>query len=159
MLVDVRTYPRSRTNPQFNIDTLPQTLADAHIAYEHWELLGGRRRGLGAESPNMGWKHPAFRGYADYMMEDVFWIALDALLVRARDAVTAIMCSETLWWRCHRRMIADAAVARGAHVVHIMKPGVTAEHVLSPPARIVGDRVSYTSLTLFDDDDAGRRIG
>jgi uncharacterized protein (DUF488 family) len=77
------------------------------------------------------------------MMEEAFWSALDSLLGEARLAATVLMCSETLWWRCHRRLIADAAMARGVPVLHIVKPGIVAEHVLSPPARIVGDYVKY----------------
>jgi hypothetical protein len=145
LLADVRSFPRSQTNPQFNSDALAQTLAASDIKYEHWGSLGGRRRGLGPNSPNSRWEHPAFRGYSDYMMEDAFWSALDALLDQASLATTAVMCSETLWWRCHRRMIADAAVARGARVLHIMKPGIELDHVLSPPGHIIGDRVSYAA--------------
>ena len=143
LVADVRAYPRSRTNPQFNSEPLRETLAKTAINYEHWPSLGGRRRGKGDASPNAAWQHPAFRAYADYMMEDAFWSALDALLGAESRVSTAVMCSETLWWRCHRRMIADAAVARGARVLHIMRPGVAVPHELPPWARIVGDRVSY----------------
>ena len=147
LVADVRAYPRSRTNPQFNEDTLRQTLASAAIAYEHWRSLGGRRRGRGDASPNAAWHHPAFRAYADYMMEDAFWSALDTLLAQAAQTVTAVMCSETLWWRCHRRMISDAAVARGAQVFHIMRPGVVVPHQLPAWAHVVGDRVSYAGAS------------
>lgn len=143
LVIDVRAFPASRTNPQYNKPTLMTTLEAAQVTYEHWATLGGRRRGLGDASPNTAWQHPAFRAYADYMLEDEFWRALDALLDRAAAQPTVIMCSETLWWRCHRRMIADAAVARGAHVVHILTAGKTAEHVLSPPARLERGRVVY----------------
>jgi uncharacterized protein (DUF488 family) len=143
LLLDVRAYPRSRTNPQFNSDALAPVLAAAGIEYQHRDSLGGRRRGLGAQSPNVGWTHPAFRSYADYMMTAEFWSALDLLLEEARSRMVAIMCSETLWWRCHRRMIADALVSRAALVKHIMKPGVLDEHDLSPPARVVGGRLTY----------------
>lgn len=143
-VVDVRAFPASRTNPQFNKDTLAESLRVAGIAYEHWPSLGGRRRGLGAQSPNTGWENASFRAYADYMMTPEFWAALDALLAQARERPTTVMCSETLWWRCHRRMIADAAVARRATVLHLMKPFSVSAHVLSPPARIIADRVVYT---------------
>jgi uncharacterized protein (DUF488 family) len=142
-VADVRAHPRSLTNPQFNRDVLGPKLAGCGIAYAHWSALGGRRRGLGAASPNVAWKNAGFRGFADYMLTDEFWFALDDLLVQAAARATAVMCSETLWWRCHRRMIADAATARGAEVAHIMKPGVVVAHVLSPAARIAGNRVSY----------------
>jgi uncharacterized protein (DUF488 family) len=142
-LIDVRRYPRSRTNPQFNRETLEQVLPNAGIAYEHNERLGGRRSGAGANSPNAAWKHPAFRAYADYMLGDGFWSALDEVLAQARRTPTAVMCSETLWWRCHRRLIADAAVARGFHVAHITRPNVLTEHAINLPGRLVGDRVTY----------------
>jgi uncharacterized protein (DUF488 family) len=142
-VADVRAYPRSLANPQFNRDVLNAALAKCGIAYDHWEALGGRRSGLGAASPNVAWKNAGFRGFADYMMSDEFWFALDGLLAQAAARPTAVMCSETLWWRCHRRMIADAATARGAEIRHIMKPGVVVAHVLSPAARIVGNRISY----------------
>ncbi|MBV8172313.1 MAG: DUF488 domain-containing protein [Candidatus Eremiobacteraeota bacterium] len=144
-LVDVRAYPRSRTNPQFNKEALAVAGPAAGFAYEHWPVLGGRRRGLGDASPNTIWRHPSFRAYADYMLTEEFWEALSALLARAQAARTAVMCSETLWWRCHRRLIADAAMARGVPVLHIMKSGVFAEHVVSAGARFVGDRVVYSA--------------
>ena len=143
LVVDVRAFPGSRTNPQFGKEPLRLALRAAHIEYEHWPALGGRRRGLGPASPNVAWKHPAFRAYADYMLDDAFWQALDELLQRAAQVPTAVMCSETLWWRCHRRMIADAAVARGARVIHLMKLGQEREHVLSPIAHIEHGRVAY----------------
>lgn len=153
-VVDVRAFPRSRTNPQFNEDALAQSLAAAGIEYVHRPTLGGRRRGLGPASPNVGWQQPAFRAYADHMLSDNFWSALDEVLSQAHDRPTAIMCSETLWWRCHRRLIADAATARGATVRHLMKPGTASAHSLSPPARVVGQRVVYTSE---DDQRSGSR--
>jgi len=141
-VVDVRSFPRSRKNPQFNNERLASDLPAAGIAYEHAPDLGGRRRALRL-SPNAAWEHPAFRGYADYMLEPAFWNALDVLLTSSQTTPTAVMCSETLWWRCHRRMIADAATARGAQVVHIMKAGEAAAHRLTPFARISGDRLTY----------------
>jgi uncharacterized protein (DUF488 family) len=153
-VVDVRAFPRSRTNPQFDKDVLAQSLAAAGIEYVHRPTLGGRRRGLGNVSPNVGWQQPAFRAYADHMLTDVFWSSVDELLAEAEDRPTAIMCSETLWWRCHRRLIADAATARGATVTHLMKPGTASAHTLSPPARVVGRRVVYTSE---DDQRSGSR--
>ncbi|HEY6358245.1 MAG TPA: DUF488 domain-containing protein, partial [Vicinamibacterales bacterium] len=143
LLIDVRAFPSSRANPQFNKDALAATLAAAGIAYEHWPQLGGRRRGLGDASPNTAWQHPAFRAYADYMMTGEFRTALDSLMARTAERPTAVMCSETLWWRCHRRLIADAAVARGADVLHLMKSGDAKPHALSPHARIAGNSVTY----------------
>ena len=143
LLVDVRAFPASRANPQFNTEALSKALAVAGITYQHEPALGGRRRGLGDASPNQAWRHPSFRAYADYMMTDEFWDALDGLLAEAKLRPTAIMCSETLWWRCHRRMIADAAVAHGARVIHLMKPGQQSDHVLAQIAHVEGERVSY----------------
>ena len=142
-LVDVRSYPGSRANPQFNKERLAIDLPAAGIAYAHARDLGGRRLGLADASPNRAWEHAAFRGYADYMMEPPFWNALDILLKSAQTVPTAIMCSETVWWRCHRRMIADAATARGAEARHIMKSRQAVPHQLTAFARVIGDRVSY----------------
>lgn len=144
-LVDVRTYPGSRTNPQFGREQLEKGLPAYGITYEHCAQLGGRRRGLGPDSPNRRWKNTAFRGYADHMLQDGFWAALDDLLREAAAVPTAVMCAETLWWRCHRRLIADAATARGAAVVHIMTSGVAQPHKMLPPASLVGDRVTYVA--------------
>jgi len=146
-VADVRRYPRSRANPQFNGEALGTVLPAAGIGYAQHERLGGRRSATRADSPNAAWTHPAFRAYADYMMEDEFWEALDAMLRDARQDPTAVMCSETLWWRCHRRLIADAATARGFRVFHIMRPGIVAAHVLSAHSHVVGDRVSYTATS------------
>jgi uncharacterized protein (DUF488 family) len=142
-VADVRSYPSSRANPQFNRDALAASLEEVGVRYDHRRELGGRRHGLGSASPNTAWTHPAFRGYADYMLQDVFWNALDDLLAEAAVQVTTVMCSETLWWRCHRRMIADAAIARGVAVMHVMKPGSVAQHELTPFAKIVERRVRY----------------
>lgn len=142
LIADVRAFPRSRANPQFNQESLAGTLPEEGIAYQHWSELGGRRRGLDA-SPNHAWQNAGFRAYADYMMQPPFWDALDRLLRQARTVASAIMCSETLWWRCHRRLIADAAVARGADVRHIIRAGVVRAHILSPSTRITDDHVSY----------------
>jgi uncharacterized protein (DUF488 family) len=144
LIADVRAFPHSRANPQFNQESLVQALPEHGITYQHWSELGGRRRGLDA-SPNHVWQNAGFRAYADYMMQPIFWEALDSLLRQARTVVSAVMCSETLWWRCHRRLIADAAVARGADVAHIMKAGMVRAHIVSPSARITEDHVSYTS--------------
>jgi uncharacterized protein (DUF488 family) len=123
-LVDVRTIPRSRTNPQFNAETLPADLAKAGISYVHMAGLGGlrgKRKGAGAGGPshNTGWKVDAFRNYADYAETPPFARALDELLALAARSTCAIMCAEAVWWRCHRRIIADYLLARGVRVRHI----------------------------------------
>jgi uncharacterized protein (DUF488 family) len=125
LLVDVRTVPRSRTNPQYNQDVLPQSLAPFHIGYEHLAALGGLR----SKDPNIPpsvnafWHNQSFHNFADYAMSDRFRMGLDRLLELGRDERCAIMCAEALWWRCHRRIIADYLLARGARVFHIMGPG------------------------------------
>ena len=122
LLVDVRSIPRSRTNPQFNADALPDALVDAGIAYRHLPALGGlRHRTAGAmPSPNTLWRVAAFRNYADYAATDAFRRGLDELRALARDHCCAIMCAEAVWWRCHRRIIADYLLAEGILVAHIM---------------------------------------
>jgi uncharacterized protein (DUF488 family) len=115
LLVDVRSIPRSRTNPQFNADALAGTFAEAGIAYRHLPALGGLRHRTKATepSPNTLWRVAAFRYYADYAGTDVFRTGLDELRALARDHRCAIMCAEAVWWRCHRRIIADYLLARG----------------------------------------------
>jgi uncharacterized protein (DUF488 family) len=122
LLIDVRSVPRSRTNPQFNADALPAELREAGIAYRHLPALGGlRHRTKGAmPSPNTLWRVAAFRNYADYAATDAFRMGLDELRALARDHCCAIMCAEAVWWRCHRRIIADYLLAEGVPVAHIM---------------------------------------
>jgi uncharacterized protein (DUF488 family) len=125
LLVDIRTVPRSRFNPQFNADTLPATLETAGIAYRHMQALGGlRHRPKGASpSPNGLWQNEAFQAYADYALTPAFRVALDALRHLAESHTVAIMCAEAVWWRCHRRIVADYLLADGEDVRHIMAPG------------------------------------
>ena len=122
LLVDVRSIPRSRTNPQFNADALPEALVDAGIFYRHLAALGGlRHRNKGATpSPNTFWRVAAFRNYADYAATEAFRKGLAELRALARDNRCAIMCAEAVWWRCHRRIIADYLLAEGVPVSHIM---------------------------------------
>jgi uncharacterized protein (DUF488 family) len=141
LLVDVRTVPRSRFNPQFNADMLPKTLAEAGIGYRHFPALGGLRHRLkGAPpSPNGLWHNEAFRAYADYAMTPAFRAALDELHGLARDHVVAIMCAEAVWWRCHRRIVADYLLASGTRVEHIMAPGSIEPATMTPGATPVPD--------------------
>lgn len=121
-LVDVRSIPRSRTNPQFNADALPQSLAEAGISYCHLAALGGlrhRKKGA-ASSPNTLWRVAAFRNYADYAASDAFRAGLNEMRALSHDHCCAIMCAEAVWWRCHRRIIADYLLAEGVPVAHIM---------------------------------------
>jgi uncharacterized protein (DUF488 family) len=117
-LVDVRTAPGSRRHPQFGRDALATALPEHGVDYRHEPSLGGFRRAH-PDSDNGGWEHPAFRGYADYMQTAEFAQALARLEQEARTVSTAIMCAEAQWWRCHRRLIADALVARGWCVLHL----------------------------------------
>ena len=121
-LVDVRTIPRSRTNPQFNFDALPKPLQKVDIGYRHIAELGGLRARQKAvkESPNSFWTNKSFQNYADYAMGDDFRRGLDELETLAAEHSCAIMCAEAVWWRCHRRIIADYLLAEGYPVFHIM---------------------------------------
>jgi uncharacterized protein (DUF488 family) len=141
LLVDVRSIPRSRTNPQFNADALPEALVEAGITYRHLAALGGlRHRTKGAmPSPNTLWRVAAFRNYADYATTDAFRSGLDELRALARDHRCAIMCAEAVWWRCHRRIIADYLLAEGIPVAHIMGPNKVDLAKLTPGARSLPD--------------------
>lgn len=123
-LADIRRFPRSRTNPQFNAETLGPALAEQGIGYRHLPSLGGRRGGAGtrAASPNTLWREAAFRAYADYAGTAKFRDGFSALLALAAEHEVAIMCAEAVWWRCHRRIVTDYLLARGIEVRHILGP-------------------------------------
>jgi uncharacterized protein (DUF488 family) len=143
LLADVRTIPRSRHNPQFNLDTLPAALSAAGIGYLHMKGLGGLRHGV-RNSPNTGWRTPSFRGYADYMLTEEFGHNLERLMeVAGTEEQVAVMCAEAVPWRCHRSLIADALTVRGVPVEHIMGPGRRQPHRLTPFARVDGARITY----------------
>ncbi|HET6246068.1 MAG TPA: HVA1 family protein [Tepidisphaeraceae bacterium] len=142
ILVDVRHFPGSRSFPHFNKPQLARALSKAGIRYEHLVDLGGRRR-VQRDSHNTLWRNASFRGYADYMETPPFRDAFDRLLEIARTGRAAIMCSEVLWWRCHRSMIADALKARGVRVLHIMIVDKVQEHPYTSAARLVNGRLSY----------------
>ncbi|MBW8875300.1 MAG: DUF488 domain-containing protein [Acidobacteria bacterium] len=142
-LVDVRRYPASRRHPQFSRDALAASLAGAGIQYVHEPDLGGRRSAHPG-SPHTAWRVEAFRGYADYMETPEFQAALDRLIWRSQGETVAILCAEAVPWRCHRRLISDALVARGIAVLHILGPGRADPHELDPNARILpGGRLLY----------------
>jgi len=141
-LLDVRTVPRSRHNPQFNTEVLAASLAQAGLGYTHRRDLGGLRKPL-KDSPNQGWKNASFRGYADYMQTQEFAGALQELLIEAEQEPVAIMCAEALPWRCHRSLISDALTVRGVQVRHIMGPGKQQAHVLTRFAQVDGLRIVY----------------
>jgi uncharacterized protein (DUF488 family) len=141
-VVDVRTIPRSRHNPQFNGETLAVALHNRRLRYRHMKGLGGLRHSR-ADSTNRGWRNLSFRGFADYMQTPAFAEALEALIALASERPTTIMCAEAVPWRCHRYLIADALVARGFRVEHIMGPGVSRTHYLHPLAAVDEGVVRY----------------
>lgn len=145
-LVDVRTVPRSRFNPQFNMDTLTQSLRDAGLQYHHSSELGGLRKAT-KDSINDGWRNASFRGYADYMQTAEFWGAFEELMADSRLQQTAIMCAEAVPWRCHRSLIADALVSRGWDTRHIMSLEKATSHVLTPFARLEKGTLTYPKET------------
>ncbi|WP_210481554.1 DUF488 family protein [Naasia sp. SYSU D00948] len=154
LLVDVRTVPKSRHNPQFNADALAESLPAAGIGYERMPALGGLRHPR-PDSPNGGWRNDSFRGYADYMQTEQFADAVDALLTRARARRTAIMCAEAVPWRCHRSLIADALLVRSAPVLHIMSAAAARPHALHSFARVNGMRITYPPELPSDTPDTG----
>lgn len=132
-LIDVRRFPGSRRHPQFGREALETALGEAGIGYVHDEALGGRRP-VADDSPNGAWRNAGFRGYADYMASAAFEEALDRLVERAEERATVVMCAESVPWRCHRNLIADALTARGVEVRHILGPDRADLHSLSPHA-------------------------
>jgi len=122
-VADVRRFPRSRRHPHFNGDALWASLAERGIAYRHFEALGGRRQGRGGASPHTLWREEMFRNYADHAETPEFRAALRALIDLAEERRVAILCAEAVWWRCHRRIVADYCIAAGAGVTHILDLG------------------------------------
>ena len=138
LVVDVRTAPRSRTNPQFNRDVLPVSLAPYGVAYEHLPELGGlrgQRRDISPEI-NAFWENASFHNYADYAMSGEFRSGLEKLRELGHAARSAVMCAEAVWWRCHRRIIADHLIAAGEEVFHILGPGPIEPARMTPAARL-----------------------
>ncbi len=142
LVADVRTVPRSRRNPQFNRDALPGVLKEAGIGYVHIPELGGLRHSR-KDSPNGGWRNKSFRGYADYMQSEAFASGIERLLELAKHGLVAVMCAETVPWRCHRSLIADALVVRGIPVEHIVGSGPRRPHALSAMARVNDGLIVY----------------
>ncbi len=151
-LIDIRTVPRSRHNPQFNVEALPLSLALDGIEYRHMPELGGLRRPA-PDSINTGWRNASFRGYADYMLTSAFEVSLGDLIALAREKAAAIMCAEAVQWRCHRSLVADALTVRGIGVEHIQNAKRTQSHKLTPFAHVDGGRITYdTQLQLAPND-------
>ncbi len=142
LVVDVRTIPRSRHNPQFNIETLPERLKAQSIRYIHMPQLGGLRR-PGTNSVNLAWENKSFRGYADYMQTKEFADNLLRLITLAQKCTVAVMCAEAVPWRCHRSLIADALTARKIRVRHILTEMSVLDHEITPFAQVEGSRVTY----------------
>jgi uncharacterized protein (DUF488 family) len=143
VVVDVRSFPASRRHPQFGREAMEGWLPDAGVAYRWEPRLGGRRRPR-PDSPHGALRVPAFRGYADHMETQEFGDAVDELLVEAGTRRAAVMCAESVWWRCHRRLLADAAVLlRGAAVEHLFHDGRLDPHRPTPEARVDRRRLVY----------------
>ncbi len=143
-VIDVRTVPYSRRNPQFNRETLPDALSAVGIGYTHMPGLGGLRRPR-PDSPNSGWRHAGFQGFADYMQTAAFEEHLRTLLALARQERVALMGAEAPPWRCHRSLIADALTVRGITVEHILSATRRQTHSRSPWARVNGTHLTYPS--------------
>jgi uncharacterized protein (DUF488 family) len=157
LLADVRRFPGSRRYPHFNSAALAELLTSAGISYRWLQELGGRRK-TRPDSHNTAWRNASFRGYADYMETTEFQAATKELLKEAKSRRTAIMCSEALWWSCHRSLIADYLKVHGVEVLHILGPGKVDAHPYTSAAKIVkgelsyrGDVASPTQATLFPD--------
>lgn len=142
-VADIRSFPGSRKYPQFNKENLEVALPQAGIKYSHLKELGGRRK-VSKDSHNNRWHKDAFKGYADYMETENFEKGIKVLMDIARKDTTAFMCSEAVWWRCHRSMVSDYLKAKGWKVMHIMAVGKAEEHPYTSPARIVGNQVYYS---------------
>ncbi len=146
VLIDVRTIPRSRHNPQFNKETFMKSLRQAGLQYAHEPELGGLRKSR-ADSINLGWKNASFRGFADYMRTDEFWRAVEELMAYGKKKPTAIMCAEAVPWRCHRSLIADALVSRGWTVRHILSTAEAQPHQLTSFVKIQNGVLTYPEPT------------
>lgn len=141
-LVDIRRYPGSRKYPQFNQEALADSLPKNGIFYHHFENLGGRRKAK-PDSVNQVWRHPSFRGYADYMETAEFKATVEELKAIATKKRTTIMCSEAVWWSCHRAMVSDHLKVENWKVLHIMSPNKTSEHPYTKPAKIEDGKLVY----------------
>jgi uncharacterized protein (DUF488 family) len=143
MLVDIRSYPGSRRFPQFNQEALQASLPENGIQYIHLSKLGGRRKAL-PDSHNTAWRVEAFRGYADYMETEDFRNAIDELESIADKKRVVIVCSEAVWWSCHRSLVSDYLKLRGWQVIHIMGISKAEEHPYTKPAKIIDGRLTYS---------------
>lgn len=157
LVADVRSFPRSRSNPTYNVDTLPERLAERQIAYRHMPALGGRRarQPEAPEALNALWRNRSFHNYADYALSPPFGEALDALIALGESHRVAIMCAEAVWWRCHRRIIADHLILGGREVAHLLGEGRREPARPTPGAVRTGEgQVVYPAPRLAPDDEA-----
>ncbi len=141
-VVDIRTVPKSRHNPQFNMDTLASHLRRKGIGYFHMTGLGGLRHPVN-DSVNTGWRNSSFRGFADYMQTEEFEENLEKLIEMTERKRVSIMCAEAVPWRCHRSLVGDALTIRGFEVIHIMSATSSRVHALTPFARVRGKEITY----------------
>ena len=142
VLADVRTLPGSRRYPHFNQEYMLPALAEAGIRYVHFPELGGRRK-PSPDSVNTAWRHPSFKGYADYMQTPAFEGGIERLTSLATIDRTAFMCSEAVWWKCHRALISDYLKVRGWTVIHILEVAKGEEHPYTSPARVIQGELFY----------------
>ncbi|NGM60614.1 DUF488 domain-containing protein [Sphingobacterium sp. SGG-5] len=147
-VADIRRFPGSRKFPQFDKENLEAALQESGIQYLHLRELGGRRN-VQKDSKNTRWRNASFRGYADYMETEEFVHGITLLEASAVKSPTAYMCSEAVWWRCHRALISDYLKAKGWTVLHIMGIGKAEEHPYTSPAIVTSDGVSYAEEDLF----------
>jgi uncharacterized protein (DUF488 family) len=149
LLADVRAWPSSKRYPQFNKETLTESVTAYGIRYEHFPELGGKRKSK-PDSRNTAWRNVSFRGYADYMETQEFQKGIERLLnIVAETGATAIMCAEAVWWRCHRSLIADYLKARGVEMLHILSANKVEPHPYTSAARIVNGELSYAADSLL----------
>jgi uncharacterized protein (DUF488 family) len=148
-LVDIRSFPMSRRLPHFNRESLEKAFPDAGIRYVWMKALGGYRKKIRDDSPNLELRNPSFRNYADYMLSDEFRDAIADLLALAVQSRTAYMCAERVYFRCHRRLVSDYLVARGNEVLHIDDASPPEEHKLTPGARMTSGQLIYGGDLLF----------
>jgi uncharacterized protein (DUF488 family) len=146
LLVDIRSFPGSRRFPHFNKENLSLSLPPSGIQYRHMVGLGGRRK-PNKDSANIAWRHPSFRGYADYMQTEEFMEQMEILQKLARTTPTAYMCSEAPWWKCHRALVSDFLKVKGWEVLHIMERGRLQEHPFTGPARTNEGQLFYTEVS------------
>lgn len=142
LLLDVRTVPKSRYVPHFNSESLKPALGEIGIGYRHFKPLGGLRKPA-KDSPNQGWKNSSFRGFADYMQSGEFWQGVKEVMDLAAKKRVALMCAEAVPWRCHRSLIADALLVRGAEVVHIISERSLRPHEMTAFAVVEEGRITY----------------